>query len=106
MKVVASEFTSASSFFLQSASTSTKIFNRFLFPPPPLCPMFYEKCFRFQLLKKSNASEFAPLPASFFKVLPIPKKFNHFHRFRFQLSLPHPWIRQILGFKITKIKKK
>jgi len=23
------------------------------------CPMFYEKCFRFRLLKKSNASEFA-----------------------------------------------
>jgi len=24
-----------------------------------LCPMFYEKCFRFRLLKNSNASEFA-----------------------------------------------
>jgi len=27
-----------------------------------------------------------PLPASFFKVLPLPQKFN-----RFQLPLPHPW---------------
>jgi len=45
--------------------------------------MFYEKCFRFWLLKKSNASELLPLPASFFKVLPLPQKFNHF---RFPIS--------------------
>jgi len=30
-----------------------------------------------------------PLPASFFKVLPLLQKFNRFHRFRFQLTLPH-----------------
>jgi len=44
--------------------------------------MFYEKCFRFQLLKKSNVPEL--LPASFFKVLPLSQKFN-------RLQLPHPW---------------
>jgi len=38
--------------------------------------MFYEKCFRFQLFKKSNTSGLLPLPASFFKVLPLPQKFN------------------------------
>jgi len=42
-----------------------------------------KKCFRIRVLKKSNASEFDPLPASFFKVLPLPQKFNRFHRFRF-----------------------
>jgi len=30
-----------------------------------------------------------PLPASFFKVLPLPQKFN---RFQLTLSLPHPSI--------------
>jgi len=47
--------------------------------------MFYEKCFRFRLLKKSNASEFATAPASFFKVLSLPQKFNRF-RFHFLAS--------------------
>jgi len=53
-------------------------FNRFQLPLPHPCPMFYEKCFRFWLLKKLHASEFA---SSFFKVLPfsIPQKFNRFH---------------------------
>jgi len=40
--------------------------------------MFYEKCFRFWLLKKSNASEFASVPASFFKVLLLSQKYNCF----------------------------
>ena len=31
-----------------------------------------------------------PLPTSFIKVLPLPRKINRFHRFRFQLPLPHP----------------
>ena len=31
-----------------------------------------------------------PLPTSFIKVLPLPQKINRFHRFRFQLPLPHP----------------
>jgi len=44
--------------------------------------MFYEKCFRFRLLKKSNASEFASAFSFFFKVLPLPQKFN---RFRFHI---------------------
>jgi len=42
--------------------------------------MFYEKCICFRLLKKSNASKFAS--ASFFKVFPLPRKFN---RFRFHI---------------------
>jgi len=45
--------------------------------------MIYEKCFR--LLKKPNVSEFAS--SSFFKVFPLPQKFNRFRRFQ----LPHPW---------------
>jgi len=51
-------------------------------------------CFRFQLRMKLVASEFA---SSFFKVLPLPQKFNRFHSFRFhipgfflnQFSFPH-----------------
>jgi len=31
-------------------------FNGSQLPLPHPCPMFYEKCFRFRLLKKSNAS--------------------------------------------------
>jgi len=40
----------------------------------------------------SSKSQMLPslLPTSFFKVLPLPQKFNRFHRFRFQLSLPLP----------------
>ena len=30
------------------------------------------------------------LPTSFIKVLPLPQKINRFHRFHFQLLLPHP----------------
>jgi len=30
------------------------------------------------------------IPASFFKVLPLPQKFNRF-RFQLPLPLPHPW---------------
>jgi len=29
-----------------------------------------------------------PLPASFFKVLPLPHKFNRFHRFSFRFHIP------------------
>jgi len=29
-----------------------------------------------------------PLPASFFKVLPLPQKFNRFHRFSFRFHIP------------------
>jgi len=41
--------------------------------------MFYEKCFRFRLLKKSNAYEFA---SSFFlqSASAYTKKFSHFHK--------------------------
>jgi len=39
--------------------------------------MFYEKRFRFRLLKKSNASEFVSA-SSFFKVIPLPQIFNRF----------------------------
>jgi len=61
-------------------------------PLPPLLlpasastslPHFYEKFFRLCLLKKSNASEFAA--ASFFKVLPLPQKYNSFYRCRFHI---------------------
>jgi len=38
--------------------------------------MFYEQYFRFRILKISNATEF--VSASFFKVLPLPQKFNRF----------------------------
>jgi len=38
--------------------------------------MFHKKSFRFRLLKKSNASEFASA-SNFF--LPLPQKFNRFH---------------------------
>jgi len=45
--------------------------------------MFYQND-SFRLLKNSNASELLSLPAaSFFKVLPLPEKFNRF-------QLPHP----------------
>jgi len=30
-----------------------------------------------------------PLPASFLKVLPLPQKFNRFHRFRFHIPAPY-----------------
>ena len=38
-----------------------------------------------------------PLPTSFIKVLPLPQKINRFHRFRFQLPLPHPCLQQNLN---------
>jgi len=65
-------------------------FNRFYhfhLPLPHHFPMFYEKCFRFRLLKKLLLPSLLPFPASFFKVLPLPLplKFNHFHRFRFHI---------------------
>jgi len=46
-----------------------------------------------------------PLPASFFKLLPLPQKFNRFHRFRFQLllPLPQPWFEQSNTSDINKI---
>jgi len=47
--------------------------------------------------KKSNAFEFSS--ASFFKVLPLPQKFN---RFRFQLPLSHPWLKLIWYFKVVR----
>jgi len=65
IKLVATEFASASSLFLQSASASpSRKFNRFhrfrfQSPLPHPCRMFYEKCFRFRLFNKSNASKFA-----------------------------------------------
>jgi len=40
--------------------------------------MSYKKCFGFRLLEKSNASEFASASSFFFKVLPLPQKFNRF----------------------------
>jgi len=43
--------------------------------------MFYEKYFRFRLLKKSKLSSLLLLPDSFFKVFPLPQKVNCFHRF-------------------------
>jgi len=57
----------------------------------------------------SSKSQMLPssltLPASFFKVLPLPQKFNRFHRFRFQLPLPlpHPWLGENCCFNLKKI---
>ena len=50
----------------------------------------FANCFHFGLLKSKMLSSSLPLPAIFFKVLPLPQKINRFHRFRFQLPLPHP----------------
>jgi len=35
--------------------------------------------------KSQMLSSSLPLPASFFKVLPLPQKFSRFHRFRFHI---------------------
>jgi len=59
--------------------------------------MFYEKCFHFRLLKKSNASEFAS--GFFLQSASLPQKFNRF-------QLPHlcfevtyaSWILQLSDF--------
>jgi len=37
-------------------------------------------------LKSQMLPSLLPLPASFFKVLPLPQKFNCFYRFRFHIS--------------------
>jgi len=81
IKLVACKFASASSFFLQNAFASAKIY-----PLPHLYPIFNEKCFR--LLNKSNTSEFASTFSSFFTVIPLslPQKFN---RFRFHIPASH-----------------
>jgi len=70
-KVVASEF--ASSFFLHSASTSTK-FNRFHIP----VPCFIKNTFASGSSKSQMLPSLLPLPASFFKVLPLPQKLTAF----------------------------
>jgi len=66
--------------------------------------MFYETCFRFRLLKKSNASEFASSFFLQFKVLPLPQKFNRFHRFQF--PLPYPWYNQYTVIYYTRAQLK
>jgi len=83
MKLVASEFASASSFF--KVLLLPQKFNRLRFHIPAPIPMFYEKCFRFRLLKKSNASEFASAFNFFFqsafasaKILPLPASASTF----------------------------
>jgi len=73
-------------------------FNCFQLPLPHPCPLFYEKCFHFKLLKKLNAFEFASLPASFFKVLPLPQKF-----YRFYLLLSHPLIEHTHSIRFSSI---
>jgi len=74
-KVSASEFASDSNFFLQSPSVSTKVSaasaaSSFRFHIPAPCFMKYVS------LSGSSKSQMPPsvlpLPASFFKVLPLP----------------------------------
>jgi len=57
-------------------------------------PCFIKNVSAFGFSKSQMLSSLLQHPASFFKVLPLPQKFNRFHRFRFQLPLPlpHPWL--------------
>jgi len=40
--------------------------------------MFYEICFPLPVPQKSNVPNLLPLPASFFKMLPLPQRLNRF----------------------------
>jgi len=60
-------------------------------------PCFMKNAFVSGSWKSQTLPSSLPLPASFFKVLPLPQKFS---RFRFQLSLPHPWLKHAVFFQI------
>jgi len=72
--------------FHKNLTASTAFASSFRFHIPTSCFMKNASA------SGSSKSQMLPssLPASIFKVLPLPQKFNCFHSFHFQLPLPHP----------------